>query len=81
MGRATSIVRKYRMLCSAKPWIFADTVAGAYPSVNLYSLVEFAKASGIEPYQYLVHLFSELPKATTADHYIALLPWATPPHL
>jgi transposase len=56
-------------------------VAGGYPSVNLYSLFEFAKASGIEPYQYLVRLFSELPKATTADHYIALLPWATPAHL
>jgi transposase len=64
-----------------KGWMFADTVAGAHASANLYSLVESAKANGIEPYQYLVRLFAELPKATTADDYAALLPWATTGHL
>jgi len=31
-----------------KAWLFADTVAGAEASANLYSLVETAKANGIE---------------------------------
>ncbi len=34
-------------------WLFADTVAGATASANLYSLIETAKANGVEPYVYL----------------------------
>jgi transposase len=36
-----------------KNWLFCDTVAGAHASANLYSLIETAKANGIEPYAYL----------------------------
>jgi hypothetical protein len=43
-------------------------------SANLYSLIETAKANGLEPYAYLRHLFTELPKATTAEGFEALLP-------
>ena len=57
-----------------KAWLFSDTVRGAQASANLYSLVETAKANGIEPYAYLRHVFTELPKATTLDHIEALLP-------
>ncbi len=56
-------------------WLFADTVAGANASANLYSLVETCKANGIDPYAYLVSLFRKLPAAQTADDYDALLPW------
>ncbi|WP_218086328.1 MULTISPECIES: transposase domain-containing protein [Stenotrophomonas] len=58
--------------------MFADTVAGAHASANLYSLIETARANGIEPYRYLVWLFTLLPLATTADDYAALLPWNMP---
>jgi transposase len=58
-----------------KGWLFADTVGGANASANLYSLIETAKANGIEPYHYLVALFKKLPLAETADDYEALLPW------
>ncbi len=34
-----------------------------------------AKAAGIEPYSYLRHLFTALPKATSVEHFEALLPW------
>ncbi len=30
-------------------WLFADTVAGAKSSANLYSLILTARASGLEP--------------------------------
>jgi transposase len=61
-------------------WLFADTVAGAHASANLYSLVETCKAGRIDPYDYLVRLFRKLPIAQTADEFEALLPWhlATP---
>ena len=61
-----------------KSWLFADTVAGAQASANLYSLIETAKANGVEPYGYLVELFKKLPAAQTADEYEALLPWMLP---
>ncbi|MDN3370313.1 IS66 family transposase [Ralstonia pseudosolanacearum] len=60
-------------------WLFCDTVAGANASANLYSLVETAKANGIDPYQYLVALFKALPLAQTADDYEALMPWRLKP--
>jgi transposase len=43
-------------------------------SANLYSLIETAKANGLEPYAYLRYLFTELPKAETVDDIEALLP-------
>ena len=48
-----------------KAWLFADTMAGARASANLYSLIETAKANRIEPWRYLNHLFEVLP---TIDH-------------
>ena len=57
-------------------WIFSDTVKGVKASANLYSLIETAKLNGLEPYRYLRHVFTELPKATSIDEIEALLPWA-----
>ena len=56
-------------------WLFSDTVRGAQSSANLYSLIETAKANGLEPYAYLRHLFTELPKAQTLEQIEALLPF------
>lgn len=58
-----------------KNWLFSDTVAGAKASLNLYSLIETAKANDVDIYRYLVDLFKALPYAKTADDYEALLPW------
>ena len=33
-----------------KNWLFADTVRGAEASANLYSVIETAKCSGLEPF-------------------------------
>jgi transposase len=44
-------------------------------SARLYSLIETAKANGIEPYAYLARVFAALPAATTLSHVAALLPW------
>jgi transposase len=57
-----------------KAWLFADTVAGAEASANLYSLVETAKACGLNPFRYLLHVFTHLPAAETVEQFEALLP-------
>jgi transposase len=56
-------------------WLFADTVAGANASANLYSLLQTCLANGIDGYAYLNALLVELPKAETVEDYDALLPW------
>jgi hypothetical protein len=48
---------------------------GAHASANLYSLVETAKANGLNPYAYLRHLFTELPNAEGIEAFEQLLPW------
>ena len=58
-----------------KNWLFSDTVRGAHASANLYSLIDTAKAHGLEPYRYLRRVFDDLPKATTVEDIEALLPW------
>jgi transposase len=57
-----------------KNWMFADTVRGAEASANLYSLIETAKANGIEPWAYLQRVFTELPKAVMLEHVETLRP-------
>jgi len=58
-----------------KNWLFSDTPAGAHASARLYSIVETAKANGLEPYAYLRHIFAGLPQAVTLADIEALLPW------
>jgi transposase len=57
-----------------KNWLFSGNPRGAKASAALYSLIETAKANGLEPYRYLRFLFEKLPLARTQDDYKALLP-------
>lgn len=57
-----------------KNWLFANTPRGAGASSILYSLVETAKANGLEPYHYLNYLFNRLPSAATPEALRQLLP-------
>lgn len=58
-----------------KGWLFKDTVPGAVASANLYSLVETAKANGLEPFAYFSRLFGRLPQLKTVEDFEAVLPW------
>lgn len=58
-----------------KAWLFADTPAGARASAVYFSLVETAKANGLEPYEYLRQVIGKIPYAETLEHWEALLPW------
>lgn len=58
-----------------KNWLFSASQKGATSSANLYSLIETAKANGLEPSAYLQKVFTDLPNAKTLDDVEALLPW------
>lgn len=52
-----------------------DTPAGANASAIIYSMVETAKANGLDPYAWLRRVMRDLPAARTVDEIEALLPW------
>ena len=57
-----------------KNWLFSGTPEGAAASAAIYSIIETAKANGLEPYWYLRYLLERLPDAMTEDDFKALLP-------
>jgi transposase len=59
-----------------KAWLFSDTPAGAHASAVIYSLVQTAKANGLEPYTWLRRVLRDLPAAKTVEEVEALLPWS-----
>jgi hypothetical protein len=73
-NRCENAIRPF--VLGRKGWLFSDTVRGAIASANLYSLVETAKANGVEPHAYLSHLFTDLPKVSRVEQLEALLPWS-----
>lgn len=61
-----------------KNWLFAGSPKGATASATVYSLVETAKANGLNPHKYLQLLLSALPKESfqeNTDLIDNLLPW------
>ena len=56
-----------------KNWLFANTGRGAQSSANLYSIIQTAKVNGLEPYRYIQHCLTELPKDNI--NLESLLPW------
>lgn len=58
-----------------KNWLFSDTVNGAKASATWYSVMETAKANGLEPYHYLKRVFEQLPLVESDQDIDQLLPW------
>ena len=62
-----------------KNWLFADTPKGATASATVYSLVETAKANGLNVYAYLQHLLLYMPGSEWQQHpelLDELMPWS-----
>jgi transposase len=72
-NRAENAIRPF--VIGRKAWLFSDTVAGANASAVIYSVLETAKANGVEPYTWLRRVLRDLPAAKTVDDVEALLPW------
>jgi transposase len=71
-NRAENAVRPF--VVGRKNWLFSQSTDGVKASANLYSLIETAKAHGLEPHAYLARVLAELPQATTVEQIEALLP-------
>lgn len=62
-----------------KNWLFADTSKGAAASAIIYSLVETAKANGLDTYKYLEYVLKNMPDSDWMRHpenLETLMPWA-----
>ncbi len=62
-----------------KNWLFCDTQAGANASVIIFTLLETAKANGLNPEAYLNRLLTVLPERFAADPQAViddLMPWS-----
>lgn len=57
-----------------KNWLFSDTPRGAHASAAIYSLIQTAKANGLEPYRYLKYIFKKLPYCENREDHRKLLP-------
>ena len=44
-----------------KNWFFCDTPKGADSSAIVYTMVETAKANGLDPYDYLLNILGAIP--------------------
>lgn len=58
-----------------KNWLFAGNEKGATATAHLYSLIETAKAHGLNPFEYLRFIFTKLPLAVSIGDYEALMPY------
>lgn len=72
-NRCENAIRPF--VIGRKAWLFSDTPAGAHASAVIYSLVQTAKANGLEPYTWLRQVLRDLPAAKTVEDVEALLPW------
>lgn len=59
-------------------WLFADTSRGAKASAACYSMIETARANGLEPYAYLQYVLKHIGDADTVEKLEMLLPWNMP---
>ena len=73
-NRAENAIRPF--VVGRKNWLFSKSVAGVRANANLYSLIETAKAHGLDPHAYLNTIFDRLPHAVSVADYEALLPGA-----
>ncbi len=59
-----------------KNYLFSDSQEGAHANMMVYTIIETAKAHGLNPYWYIMHLLESRPSADmTDDELEKLAPW------
>lgn len=59
-----------------KNWLFSDTPKGAEASATVYTMVEMAKAHGLNIYKYLEYLLENRPTSAMSDEQLEKFsPW------
>jgi transposase len=60
-----------------KNWLFSDTPDGANASMKIFSMIETAKANGVDPLKYLNFLLEHRPSTEMTDDELEFLaPWS-----
>jgi len=72
-NRAERAVKPF--VIGRKNWLFSNTASGARTSAILYSVIETAKANGLNPVKYVEHLLTEIPTRNAGDALEDLMPW------
>ena len=73
-NRAENSIRPFTV--GRKNWLFCNTPAGADASAAYYSLIETAKANGIDPFAYMEFLFQHIPQLSSGASLENCLPWS-----
>lgn len=61
-----------------KAWLFSDTTDGVNASMAVFSMVETAKANGLDPQKYLQYLLDKRPNSNMTDEELEqFLPWSS----
>jgi hypothetical protein len=61
-----------------KNWLFAGSPKGAAASAGIYTLVETAKANGLDAMKYIKYILSDMPGSTffeNPEYLDDYLPW------
>lgn len=58
-----------------KNWLFSGSPEGAESSCFMFSLIQTAVQNGLNPYGYLVHVFTQAPQIAADGDWKELLPW------
>ena len=64
-NRAERSIKPFVM--GRKNWLFANTPGGAQDSSVIYSLIETAKANGLDPYRYLLWILQTAPQLSETN--------------
>ena len=76
-NRVENAIRPFTV--GRRNWLFADTPKGAGASAAIYSLVESAKANGLDIYKYFNYILTLMPGMDWRNHpelLEKLLPWS-----
>ena len=76
-NRAERFIKPF--VIGRKNWLFSNSLKGAESSAMIYSVVETAKANGLNPLNYLTYLFEQLPQMDLDDPeaWKEVLPWSS----
>lgn len=61
-------------------WLFAGSKAGGERAAAIYSIIETAKANGVEPQAYLADILARIGQGWPAARIDELMPWNVPRH-
>ena len=71
-AKAENAIRPF--VIGRKNWLFSDTPGGAEASCAIYSIIESAKANGLDPFRYLSYVIAKLPNIEAIEDYEKLMP-------